>query len=102
VGPRAVGPAFAAIGHILFGGLAGAISLCLFPDLFIEKGWLRWLNLLALPLVVGGIMSAIGAWRRHRDFEEYFPAAPPARSTPVVALPKALLFSIDAVAMIDR
>jgi 2-iminobutanoate/2-iminopropanoate deaminase len=35
-------------------------------------------------------------------FGEYFPAAPPARSTPVVALPKGLLFSIDAVAVVDE
>jgi 2-iminobutanoate/2-iminopropanoate deaminase len=33
-------------------------------------------------------------------FEEFFPAEPPARSTPVVALPRGLLFSIDAVAVI--
>jgi 2-iminobutanoate/2-iminopropanoate deaminase len=33
-------------------------------------------------------------------FAEYFPVAPPARSTPLVALPRGLLFSIDAVAVI--
>lgn len=32
-------------------------------------------------------------------FAEYFPSAPPVRSTPVVALPKGLLFSIDAIAV---
>ena len=31
-------------------------------------------------------------------YAEYFPAAPPARSTPVVQLPRGLLFSIEAVA----
>jgi reactive intermediate/imine deaminase len=35
----------------------------------------------------------------NRLFEEYFPAAPPVRSTPVVSLPQGLLFSIDAVAV---
>ncbi len=35
-------------------------------------------------------------------FGEYFPTSPPARSTPVVSLPKGLLFSIDAIATIDR
>lgn len=32
-------------------------------------------------------------------FGEYFPAAPPVRSTPVVALPRGLKFSIDAIAV---
>jgi 2-iminobutanoate/2-iminopropanoate deaminase len=35
-------------------------------------------------------------------FEEYFPKEPPVRSTPVVALPKGLLFSIDAIAVAGR
>jgi 2-iminobutanoate/2-iminopropanoate deaminase len=34
-------------------------------------------------------------------FEEYFPAAPPVRSTPVVALPRGLLFSIEAIAVVN-
>ena len=35
----------------------------------------------------------------NRLFGEYFPVEPPVRSTPVVALPKGLLFSIDAIAV---
>ena len=31
-------------------------------------------------------------------FGEFFPAAPPVRSTPIVQLPRGLLFSIDAIA----
>jgi 2-iminobutanoate/2-iminopropanoate deaminase len=34
-------------------------------------------------------------------FTEFFPESPPVRSTPVVALPKGLLFSIDAIAVVD-
>ena len=34
-------------------------------------------------------------------FGEYFPEAPPVRSTPVVALPRGLLFSIDAIAVVE-
>ncbi|MCY7377872.1 MAG: Rid family detoxifying hydrolase [Gemmatimonadaceae bacterium] len=34
-------------------------------------------------------------------FSEYFPEAPPVRSTPVVQLPRGLLFSIDAIAVVD-
>lgn len=33
-------------------------------------------------------------------FAEYFPTAPPVRSTPIVSLPKGLLFSIDAIAVV--
>jgi 2-iminobutanoate/2-iminopropanoate deaminase len=35
-------------------------------------------------------------------FEEFFPTAPPVRSTPVVSLPRGLLFSIDAIAVASR
>ena len=35
-------------------------------------------------------------------FEEFFPGSPPARSTPVIALPRGLLFSIDAIAVVER
>lgn len=35
-------------------------------------------------------------------FEEYFPGSPPVRSTPVIALPRGLLFSIDAIAVAER
>jgi 2-iminobutanoate/2-iminopropanoate deaminase len=34
-------------------------------------------------------------------FTEFFPEAPPVRSTPIVALPRGLLFSIDAIAIAD-
>lgn len=32
-------------------------------------------------------------------FAEFFPTAPPARSAPIVELPRGLLFSIDAIAV---
>jgi hypothetical protein len=64
---KPVSPLLAAAGYAVFGAIAGAISIWLLPHLFIERDWLRWLNLLAVPLAAGGIMSAIGAWRRHRD-----------------------------------
>jgi 2-iminobutanoate/2-iminopropanoate deaminase len=34
-------------------------------------------------------------------FEEFFPVAPPVRSTPLVQLPRGLLFSIDAIAVVS-
>ena len=35
-------------------------------------------------------------------FAEFFPVAPPVRSTPLVQLPRGLLFSIDAVAVVHH
>jgi 2-iminobutanoate/2-iminopropanoate deaminase len=35
-------------------------------------------------------------------FAEFFPVAPPVRSTPIVQLPRGLLFSIDAMAVVER
>jgi 2-iminobutanoate/2-iminopropanoate deaminase len=35
-------------------------------------------------------------------FAEFFPDAPPVRSTPLVQLPRGLLFSIDAIAVAHR
>jgi 2-iminobutanoate/2-iminopropanoate deaminase len=35
-------------------------------------------------------------------FAEFFPTAPPVRSTPIVQLPRGLLFSIDAIAVADE
>jgi len=35
-------------------------------------------------------------------FGEYFPGSPPVRSTPVIALPRGLLFSIDAIAVVEK
>jgi len=34
-------------------------------------------------------------------FAEFFPDSPPVRSTPIVQLPRGLLFSIDAIAVVD-
>lgn len=35
-------------------------------------------------------------------FQEYFPVNPPARSAPLVTLPRGLLFSIDAIAVVEH
>jgi hypothetical protein len=65
--PEPVRPWLAAIGYVLFGAAAGGLSLWLVPELFIRIGWLRWVNLLVVPLAAGGVMNAIGTWRRYRD-----------------------------------
>ncbi len=35
-------------------------------------------------------------------FAECFPESPPVRSTPVIALPRGLLFSVDAIAVVEE
>lgn len=48
----------------MVGALIGGASLILFPQLFLSSASGKWLNLLLMPVVVGGIMSCIGEWRR--------------------------------------
>lgn len=62
-------PWLAAIGYLTFGALAGALTVWLFPELFIKEQWLRLANLLLTPLAAGLIMEAIGAWRTRREKE---------------------------------
>lgn len=62
-------PWVAAIGYAVFGAVAGAISLAVFPALFIKPEWLRLLNLVVTPLAAGAIMGLIGGWRRRHEKE---------------------------------
>lgn len=45
------------------------------------------------------VTEAEGFGTLNELFAEFFPAAPPVRSTPVVALPRGLKFSIEAIAV---
>jgi hypothetical protein len=60
-------PWVAAVGYAIFGAIAGAISLQLFPSQFIKLEWLRVLSLVVTPLAAGMIMGLIGAWRRRHE-----------------------------------
>ena len=60
-------PLVAGIGCAVFGGIAGAISLWLFPHLFIGSPLGRVANLVVTPVLAGGAMAALGAWRRRHD-----------------------------------
>jgi hypothetical protein len=60
-------PYLAIIGYVLFGALAGAVSLWVFPSLFVVSHVGRIVNVVVTPLLAGGAMAAIGAWRRRRD-----------------------------------
>jgi len=66
---RKPNPLFAAIGYALFGAMAGALSLVVFPTLFIVSHSGRLASLAFTPVFAGGAMVAIGAWRRSRDQE---------------------------------
>lgn len=67
--PEPPRPWLAAIGYLIFGALAGGLSLWLLPSLFIETGWLRIANLLVTPILAGLLMEAIGSWRRKNEKE---------------------------------
>ena len=66
---RPMPPWLAATGYLFFGAVAGGITICLVPELFIKDQWLRLANLVLTPLVAGIIMEAIGSWRKRRERE---------------------------------
>lgn len=66
---RPVHPWLAAIGYLVFGAIAGGISLLLFPNLFIRSTWLRYANLIFTPTLAGLVMALVGSWRRKHDRE---------------------------------
>ena len=51
------------IGFTLWGAIAGAISLWIFPQSFIHDSIFREINLIATPVAVGLVMSLIGKIR---------------------------------------
>ncbi len=64
---RPPNPWLAAIGYGIFGAIAGAISLWIFPALFIVSHSGQVASLVLTPIVAGVAMAALGAWRRRRD-----------------------------------
>ena len=67
--PEPIHPILAALGYVIFGAIAGGISVWALPDLYLEAQWLRIVNLVVTPIAAGGIMAAVGAWRRRREKE---------------------------------
>ena len=67
--PELFNPFWAAIGYIIYGAIAGALSLLIIPSLLIQPRWLRVVNLVVAPLVCGLIMATIGGWRKRREKE---------------------------------
>lgn len=56
-------PALSTIGFILWGAIAGAVSLLIFPTSPIADPMLRKINLVATPVAVGLVMMMIGRAR---------------------------------------
>jgi hypothetical protein len=75
LGLRAVGRPFAkplhplagGVGYALLGAIAGGLSLWWFPQLFIASHAGRIANVIVTPLLSGGAMAMLGAWRRRHD-----------------------------------
>jgi hypothetical protein len=62
-------PWLASIGYVVYGALAGLLSLWAFPAGFIDSPKGRLINLVVTPLAAGGLMGALGAWRKSRGQE---------------------------------
>ncbi len=65
---RIENPIYLSVGFLAWGLLAGAVSLWPFPRAFIISPDLRLLNLLITPLIVGGLMLAIGNAKEKRGY----------------------------------
>jgi hypothetical protein len=66
---RPVSPWLAVAGYAIVGALAGAASVWLFPNFFIQSHAGRALSLLVTPIAAAAAMSLLGAWRRKRGDE---------------------------------
>lgn len=60
-------PWLAAIGYAIFGTIAGAISLWLFPTLFLVSETAQISGLVLTPIAAGLAMMMLGAWRRRKN-----------------------------------
>lgn len=56
-------------GYIIFGFLAGILSLIIFPNLFLTSRALQLVGVILLPVLAGFVMALLGAWRRRREQE---------------------------------
>jgi FtsH-binding integral membrane protein len=63
---RRPNPWVAAVGHVILGAVAGLVSLLIFPALLIHSHNAQLASLFITPLLAGGTMSLMGAWRRRR------------------------------------
>jgi len=63
---RPKNPLFSTIGFIIWGAMAGGISLLIFPISLIADPLLRGVNLIATPVFAGALMTIVGRVRSKR------------------------------------
>jgi hypothetical protein len=63
---KAPSPWLAAIGYVMFGAVAGGLSVLVMPQSLIHGDAMRLLNLAVTPVMAGLAMAALGAWRAKR------------------------------------
>ncbi len=49
------------------GGLAGWLSLWLYPSLFLTTPWQKWANIILMPMITGALFQIIDNWRDTPD-----------------------------------
>lgn len=59
-------PVLSTIGFVLWGVMAGGISLLIIPKSLISNHAFREVNLFLTPLAVSGVMMLVGWWRGRR------------------------------------
>jgi hypothetical protein len=59
-------PVLSTVGFVIWGAIAGGLSLLIFPHSPIASLQLRQANLLITPIIVGGVMMLIGRQRNKR------------------------------------
>lgn len=65
--PEPTSPWVAALGYVVFGAVAGFITLWLVPDLFLKNHAARMANVIFTPIVSGLFMAWVGHWRRRHQ-----------------------------------
>ncbi|MBO9740697.1 hypothetical protein J7432_17255 [Xanthomonas axonopodis pv. begoniae] len=63
---RRPSPGLAAVGYAIAGALLGGVSLWLLPQHLTATPGARLAAVVIVPLVAGGLMAALGAWRARR------------------------------------
>lgn len=62
-------PIVSGIGYLLLGGLAGGLSLLIFPDSFVHTESHKLVNLFVTPVILGVAMMLIGRLREKKRQE---------------------------------
>jgi hypothetical protein len=66
--PEPASPVMAAAGYLIYGAIAGGLSLLL-PKMFVISKSLRLVNLIVTPIVCGFVMAWFGRFRERRGAE---------------------------------